>query len=290
MELGFSTMNNLHDPAPGDLARALEDRGFDSLWLGEHAHIPAVRHTPYPAGGDMPELYKHMMDPFLSLTAAATATERLVVGTGVALPLERDLLTLANTVATLDHLSAGRFVFGVGVGWNEEELADHRPDIPWSKRYAALAEMIAALRVLWTEEEASFGGEWFAFDRAWSFPKPRQRPYPPVYFGTNGPVGVRHTVAWADGWTPVGVDRAAMERTVERFRALGAEAGRDEIPITVAVFGDPNPDTLRHYAELGIERAVIGANRTGWDDPATILPFLDRHTPLVPELRGAANP
>ena len=155
MELGFTTMNTPEDVGPADLARTLEDLGFTSLWIGEHSHIPASRQTPYPAGGDLPPAYRRMMDPFLSLLAAAQATTSLRIGTGVALPLEHDVFQLAKTVTTLDHLSGGRFDFGVGVGWNVEQLADHRPDIPWRARYQALAECVAALRVLWCDEDAA---------------------------------------------------------------------------------------------------------------------------------------
>lgn len=285
MELGFTTMNTPEDPAPGEMAAALEARGYDSLWIGEHSHIPAVRATPYPAGGDMPMQYTRMMDPFLSLLAAANATSSLLVATGVALPLERDLFALAKSVATLDHLSGGRVIFGVGVGWNEEELADHRPDLPWSKRYRALDEAVAALRALWTEEEASFDGEWFSFDRAWSFPKPVQRPHPPVYCGAGGRIGTAQAVAWGDGWAPMDIALGDVAKRIDRFRADVAAAGRDEVPITIVTFGDPDPDTLRSYRDLGVERAVIGASRTGWDDPTSTYPFVDRYAALVDDLR-----
>lgn len=284
MELGFTTMNTPEDPPPGELAAALETRGFDSLWIGEHSHIPAERTTPYPAGGDMPMQYTRMMDPFLSLLAAANATSSLLVATGVALPLERDLFALAKSVATLDHLSGGRLIFGVGVGWNREELADHRPDLPWSKRYRALDEAVAALRALWSDDEASFHGEWFSFDRAWSFPKPVQRPHPPIYCGAGGRIGTAQAVAWGDGWAPMDIALGDVAKRIDRFRADVAAAGRGDVPITLVTFGDPDPDTLRSYRDLGVERAVIGASRTGWDDPATTYPFIDRYAALVDEL------
>lgn len=284
MHLGFTSMNTVDDPAPDELARALEDRGYDSFWIGEHSHIPASRATPYPAGGEMPEQYTQMMDPFLSLTAAAGATTSLRVATGVALPLEHDLFALAKTVSTLDHLSGGRVIFGVGVGWNEEELADHRPDIAWRHRYRALAEAVAALRSLWTEDEASFHGRWFDFDAALAFPKPLQRPHPPVYCGAGGPIGTAQAAEWGDGWAPMDVALGDVAKRVDRFRRKVSDAGRDDVPITLVTFGDPDPEVLRRYRDLGIERAVIGASRTGWADPATTYPFLDTYAALIPEL------
>ena len=284
MQLGFTSMNTPEDPPPDELARALEDRGYDSFWIGEHSHIPASRRTPYPAGGEMPEQYTRMMDPFLSLVAAAGTTETLLLATGVALPLEHDLFALAKTVSTLDHLSGGRVVFGVGVGWNEEELADHRPDVPWRHRYRALTEAVAALRVLWTDERASYHGRWFSFDAAWSFPKPVQRPHPPVYCGAGGRIGTAQAVEWGDGWAPMDVALGDVAERTRRFRHDVAEAGRDDVPITLVTFGDPDPEVLRRYRDLGVERAVIGASRNGWADPTTTYPFLDTYAKLIPGL------
>ncbi len=286
MELGFTYMNTPEDLGAGELARALEDRGFTSLWIGEHSHIPASRQTPYPAGGDMPEPYRRMMDPFLSLLTAAAATTSLRVGTGVALPLEHDLFALAKTVTTLDRLSEGRFDFGVGVGWNVEELADHRPDIPWASRYRALAECVDALKHLWCDEEPEHHGRWFDFGPVWSDPKPLQVPHPPVVGGMAGRLGTEHAIAWADEWMPVDIALGNVAKRVTRFRAAVADAGRSPMPIVVTAWGDPAPDTLRAYRDLGIERAVLGAARTGWDEPATTMGFIDRYAPLVPDLAG----
>src|ERR1700730_16999604 len=199
MRLGFVSMNTPGDLAPDTLARQLEGRGYDSLWVGEHSHIPVSRLTPYPTGGEMPDQYKQMMDPFLTLLLAATGSDHLLLGTGVALPLEHALLALAKTVSTLDQLSGGRLLFGVGVGWNEEELANHRP-VRWAQRYRALSEWVAALRSLWCDHESECHGEFYDFDPVWSFPKPLQHPHPPVLCGTGGRVGTREAVAWADGW------------------------------------------------------------------------------------------
>jgi probable F420-dependent oxidoreductase len=283
VDLGFTTMNTPEDPAPDVLARALEERGYESLWMGEHSHIPASRRTPYPTGGDMPDQYRRMMDPFISLTVAAGATTRLRLATGVALPLEHDLFALAKTVATLDRVSGGRVLFGVGVGWNEEELADHTP-IPWASRYQALAECVAALRALWCDKEAEFHGRWFDFDPAWSFPKPMQHPHPPVICGAAGRLGTRHAVEWADGWAPMDVALGDVAKRLSRFREAVAAAGRDEVPVTIVTFGDPEPDTLKRYRDLGIARVVIGAARTAWEDPRSAMPFVDRYAGLTAEL------
>jgi len=285
VQLGFSSMNTPTDIAPDVLARELEARGYESLWMGEHSHIPASRRTPYPAGGEMPAPYKSMMDPYLSLLLAARASEHLLVGTGVALPLEHDLFALAKSVSTLDHLSGGRLLFGVGVGWNEEELADHRP-LKWNQRYRALGECIGALRALWCEEEAAFHGEFFDFEPVWSFPKPLQQPHPPVLCGTGGRVGTREAVAWADGWMPMDIALGDVGRKVARFREIAAEAGRDPaaIPISMVTFGDPDLATLARYRDLGVDRVVLGSARTGWDDPATTLPCLDAYAAMMPEL------
>ena len=288
MELGFSTMNTPEDVRPDVLARELEARGYTSLFVGEHSHIPVSRRTPYPTGGEMPDQYRRMMDPFVSLTMAASATERLQLGLGVCLVLEHHVLDLAKSVATLDLLSGGRVLFGVGVGWNAEELENHRPDITWAQRYRASEECVAALRSCWTDEASAFHGQFFDFDAVWSFPKPAQRPHPPVLLGTGGRLGTDHAVRWADEWMPMdialgGPHPNGVAKKVARFRELAAEAGRD-IPVSIVTFGDPTPETLHHYRELGIVRTIIGASRTGWNEPSTTMPFLDRFAPLIPEL------
>jgi probable F420-dependent oxidoreductase len=285
MELGFSTMNTLDDVPPGELGPALEARGYESLWMGEHSHIPVSRRTPYPAGGEMPEQYAHMGDPFISLTVAAVSTDRLRVGTNVSLPLEHDLFAFAKTVATLDQASGGRLQLGVGVGWNEEELADHTP-IPWRQRYRALAECVEALRALWGDEESEHHGRFFEFDAVWSFPKPHQRPHPPLLLGASGPLGQAHAIEWADGWAPMDAGLGDVPKRVERFRQACTEAGREPLPITIVTFGDPSPDALRAYRDLGIERAILGAAREGWADPGTTYPFIDRYAALVDDLAG----
>ena len=289
MHVGFTTMNTPDDVRPDVLAGELEQRGFESLWIGEHSHIPVSRRTPYPAGSEMPDHYRRMMDPFVSLAIAAHATTTLRLVTGVCLVLEHHVLDLAKTVATLDVLSGGRLLVGVGVGWNEEELANHRPDIAWRHRYRATEECIGALRACWTDEAAEYHGEFFAFDPIWIEPKPVQRPHPPVIFGGAGPLGVEHALRWADEWAPMDIALGNVARKVARVSDAAAAAGR-ELPITLVVWGDPTPATLRHYRDLGVHRIVLGAGRAQWEDPASAMPFLDRYTALVPELGAPPEP
>ena len=283
MKIGYTTMNTPADIAPRVLGPMLEDAGFDSIWIGEHSHIPVSRATPYPTGGDMPWQYTTMMDPFISLTQIGEHTTKLLLGLGVALPLEHDVLALAKTAATLDVLSNGRLQFGVGVGWNQEELANHS-SVKWSMRYRALAECVGALRSLWVDDESEFHGEYFNFDKVWSRPKPMQNPHPPIWFGAGGKLGSQHTIAWADGWMPLDVTLGDVTKRVNKFRQLSADAGRDDIPISMVAFGDPTLDTLLMYRDLGIERVIVGSGREGWEDPSGVPAFIDRYAKMRDQL------
>ena len=276
-------MNTPADIAPRVLGPMLEDAGFDSIWIGEHSHIPVSRATPYPTGGDMPWQYTTMMDPFISLTQIGEHTTNLLLGLGVALPLEHDVLALAKTAATLDVLSNGRLQFGVGVGWNQEELANHS-SVKWSMRYRALAECVGALRSLWVDDESEFHGEYFNFDKVWSRPKPMQNPHPPIWFGAGGKLGSQHTIAWADGWMPLDVTLGDVTKRVNKFRQLSADAGRHDIPISMVAFGDPTLDTLMMYRDLGIERVIVGSGRDGWEDPSGVPAFIDRYAEMRDQL------
>jgi probable F420-dependent oxidoreductase len=284
MQLGFSSMNTPEDLAPGELARALEERGFDSMWVGEHTHIPTSRVTPYPAGGEMPLAYRRMMDPYVSLAVAACASTTLLVGTSVALPLERDIIALAKTVATLDRLSDGRLLLGVGVGWNQEELATHR-DVPWAERYRALAECVAALTALWTEEEAEFHGEYYDFGPVWSEPKPVQRPRPPILCGMAGKLGTKHAVGWSDAWMPMDIALGNVAKKIGLFRAAALAAERPNPPITLVAWGRPSLERLLEYRALEVDRVVVGASRPDSEDRDSTLPFLDHYSAMISELR-----
>lgn len=283
MHLAISTMNLIHHFRPDELARAVEQRGFESLWIGEHPHLPAAGRVPYPSeDGVIPEPYRHMADMFVSLAMAAAATTTLRLATGVALILERDVFNMAKAVATLDQLSNGRLMVGIGVGWNSEEFENAAP-MPWNRRYAGMRECTSALRALWRDEIASHAGEWYSFDQVWSYPKPLQRPGPPIHVGVAGKLGIAHCVEWGDGWLPIDTGQKDFGNRLARFHALLAEHGRDPatVPVSIVAFADPTEAQLERYRELGIARVLI--NEAGRGRDAT-LAMLDRYAALVPRL------
>ena len=247
MHLGFSFMNTPFDPPVVELAKALEERGYESLWTGEHSHIPVEMNTPYPGGGELPEPYKCMQDPYVTLTAAAAVTSTLKLGTGIALLIERDVFSQAKTISTLDRFSGGRLMIGTGVGWCEEEF-NNVSSLPWNKRYGILRETVAAMRKLWTDQEAEFHGDYIDFDPVWCNPKPTQAGGPPIVFGAMGPMGLKHTAQWADGWMPVdlmlGDDIGAG---LDKFRQQVKKAGRkpEDVEITLQTLITPDLDTLK---------------------------------------------
>ena len=285
MHLGFSSMNTADDPAPDLLAKTLEEAGFESLWYGEHSHIPVARATPYPPGGDLPEPYKKMMDPYISLMAAASATNHLRLGTGIALLLERELLSQAKTIGTLDRLSDGRVLIGCGVGWNEEEFVN-ATSLPWKRRYLALKELVLAQRELFTSPEPEYHGELIDFDPVWFEPKPVQAGGPPVIFGAMGPLGVRHAAEWADGWMPVDVAMPDIKADIAAFRAQVSEFGRDPdaVEITLVVMAPVTSDLLKSYRDLGVHRCNIGVGMENWDKPDVVMPMIEEFSRLIPEL------
>jgi probable F420-dependent oxidoreductase len=285
MHLGFSSMNTADDPAPDVLARTLEEAGFESLWYGEHSHIPASRKTPYPAGGELPAPYRKMMDPYVSLMAAAAVTTRLKLGTGIALLMERELFSQAKTIATLDRLSGGRLLIGCGVGWNEEEFTN-ATRLPWGRRYLALEETVQAQRALFSEVEPAFHGELIDFDPVWFDPKPVQPGGPPVIFGAMGPLGIKHTARWADGWMPVDVALPDMRQAIADFRQLVRDYGRnpDDVEITLVVMSEVTADLLKSYRDMGIDRCNIGVGMQNWDKPEIVMPMIEEFSRLIPAL------
>ncbi len=285
MHLGFSSMNTADDPAPDLLASTLEEAGFESLWYGEHSHIPVSRKTPYPAGGELPAPYRKMMDPYVSLMAAAAVTRELRLGTGIALLMERELFSQAKTIATLDRLSGGRVLIGCGVGWNEEEF-NNATSLPWNRRYLALRETVAAQRALYSDPEPEYHGELIDFDPVWFDPKPVRREGPPVILGAMGPLGLRHAASWADGWMPVDVALPDVQQAIVDFRQLVRDHDRnpDDVEITLVVMSEVTSDLLKTYRDMGIHRCNIGVGMQNWDKPEMVMPMIEQFSRLIPEL------
>jgi probable F420-dependent oxidoreductase len=260
-----------------ELARAAEERGFESLWVPEHTHIPTSRRTPFPGGGQLPREYSHTLDPFVSLMAAAAVTTRLKVGTGICLLIERDTIVTAKEVASLDLLSNGRVLFGIGGGWNAEEMEHHGTE--FKTRFKMLREQVLALKEIWTRDEAKFQGDFVRFDPIWSWPKPVQKPHPPVLLGGESSYTLQRVVDFCDGWFPRG---RAAERILGGLKELSdraARAGRDMKTISTSVFGAPTDEaTLERYTEAGITRAILRLPAEGRD---TVLPLLDQWAKLI---------
>jgi probable F420-dependent oxidoreductase len=271
MNIGVMTFNTDYAIRIDELAREVEARGFESLFLTEHTHIPASRKSPWPGGPDLPQEYWHTLDPFVALSAAAMATRQLKLGTGICLVVERDPITLAKEVASLDFLSGGRFLFGVGGGWNAEEMAHHGTQ--FSQRWKILRERVLAMKAIWTQDEAEFHGEFVSFDRIWSCPKPIQKPHPPVLLGVNTPSARQRVIEYGDGWFPLAARAGDIPEGVADLRRRAAAAGRDPNALTVSVFGAPPEEgVLRSYAAGGVTRAIFGLPSAGRE---TVLPLLD---------------
>jgi probable F420-dependent oxidoreductase len=239
---------------PPELARMAEARGFESLLFPEHSHIPASRETPYPGGGELPPEYSRTYDPFVALTAAACASERIRIGTGICLIIQRDPIITASEVASLDKLSGGRFLFGVGAGWNVEEMANHGTDA--SKRFGIMRERVEAMKTIWSEDEATYHGRDVNFDRIWSWPKPQQQPHPPILVGGNGPKVIDRVIAFGDEWMPNRVEDDQMVEMIEELHRRGAEAGRPDIPVTImGMMRDP--ERIARFDRAGVHRAIF---------------------------------
>ena len=254
MDFGVSYFPTDEAIEPADLARMAEERGFESVFVTEHTHIPAGRDTPYPAGGELPREYFRIYDPFVSLATMAAATERIKVGTAICLLVERDPIITAKEVASVDRLSGGRMIFGIGAGWNLEEMANHGTDP--KLRFAILRERVEACKAIWTQEEASYHGEFVDFERIVGRPAPLQDRHPPVLIGGNGPTVHKRVLAYGDGWFPnrIPPDDAMIAR-VEELQRLGEQAGRGSIPVTLQI-PPRDPDVLREYERAGVTRAV----------------------------------
>lgn len=255
MKLGIATFVTDESMRIDDLARALEERGFDALFVPEHSHIPVSRESPYPAGGDLPHSYYRSVDPFVALGAAAAITQRLELGTGICLVVQRDPIHTAKMVATLDRISDGRFLFGVAPGWNREEMRHHGTDP--ATRTKLLEERVHAMRRLWSEEQAEFHGELVDFAPSYQWPKPVQPGGPPVLVGGMAPAALDRVLAYGDGWLPnlLGQEHQRFVAMLTELRRRAAEVGRS-VPVTL-LGAAPTPAVLAEYAGLGVERSLM---------------------------------
>jgi len=260
-----------------ELARAAEERGFDSLFLPEHTHIPKSRRTPFPGGGDLPKAYSHTHDPFVALSFAAAATRKILLGTGICLIPQRDPIVTAKCVASLDQLSNGRFVFGIGGGWNVDEMENH--GARYETRFKLMRERILAMKALWTEEEAAFHGEMVNFDAVWLYPKPMQQPHPPILLGGSSDYTLKRVVEFCNGWFPIARPGFKPKEAIERLRRVASAAGRDFSTLTISVFGAPADNAaLTEYRDAGIHRAVLPIPDLTRDE---IMGLLDKYSPLA---------
>ena len=253
MKFGVAIFPTHEVQSPGEIARMAEERGFECLLFPEHTHIPASRESAWPGGSELPAYYARTYDPFVACTAAAAATERLLIGTGICLVIERDPIVTAKEVASVDVLSGGRFLFGVGAGWNVEEMRNHGTDA--SRRFGVMRERIEAMKAIWAEDEASYSGRYVSFDRIWCWPKPAQKPHPPVMIGGNGARVLDRVLAFGDEWMP---NRMSDEDLAARIAELGvraSEAGRGRIPVTVVGF-PADAARIEALARIGVDRIV----------------------------------
>jgi probable F420-dependent oxidoreductase len=277
MHIGVTLFATDRTMSPVDLAREAEDRGFYSVYVPEHTHIPLSRRTPPPTGeAELPEEYKRTLDPFVALAAAASVTSKILLGTGVCLVAQREPIVTAKAIATLDHLSGGRVVLGVGVGWNEDEMESHGVD-PRARR-ARAREHVLAMERLWSDDVASFAGEHVRVPPSWSWPKPVQRPRPPILIGgAAGPTLFAHIAEYADGWMPHGGSGVAA--AVPALHAAARAAGRDPSSLRVVVFGAlPDEGKMARYVELGVHEVVLRLPAARRDE---VLPVLDRFTTWI---------
>jgi probable F420-dependent oxidoreductase len=277
MDYGVLMFATEYAIAPDELARALEERGFESLWLPEHTHIPASRQSPWPGGGELPREYWSTYDPFIALTAAAAATRRLKLGTGICLVIERDPIITAKEVASLDRLSGGRVLFGIGGGWNAEEMAHH--GTRFKTRWRLLRERVLAMKEIWTKDEAEFHGEFVSFDRIWADPKPLQKPHPPILMGGDGPTTFDRVVEFADGWMPIVRPGRSPVEKIPALRERLERAGRDPRSVPVSMcFVPPKKPALDAFQAAGVERASFGLPSEPRDK---VLPLLDAYAALI---------
>ena len=278
MQYGITTFPTDYSIPVTELARAAEERRLESLWVAEHSHIPVSRKSPWPGGGDLPKMYYDVMDPFVVLAAAAAVTRELKVATGICLVIQRDPIQTAKEVASLDRVSGGRFLFGIGAGWNAEEMANHGT-ADFARRFKLMRERVEAMKAIWTETKAEYHGEFLDFDPVYAWPKPMQQPHPPIHVGGGWPGAAKRAIAYGDGWLPIlGRDQDVV-KLAPRFREMAQQAGRDPVSLEISVYGvPPDRDTLLRLRDGGIDRAVFGVPSKGAD---AVLPLLDTYRELA---------
>ena len=273
MQFGAAIFFTDYSISPGDLGWALESRGFESLWAAEHSHIPLSRKSPWGGGGELPKQYYDVMDPFVTLTAAAAVTKKLKLGTGVCLVNQRDPIQTAKLVASIDQISNGRFLFGVGNGWNQDEMENH--GTVFATRHKLVRERIEAMKAIWTQSKAEYHGEFVNFDPMMAWPKPVQKPHPPVIVGGAFPYSARRAIRYGDGWIPHASrgTYAEIADMLPEFRKMATEAGRDPASIETTVWAPkPDADLMKRYQDLGVKRVVFNLESEKAD---TILPVVD---------------
>ncbi|MGI9325072.1 MAG: LLM class F420-dependent oxidoreductase [Pseudomonadales bacterium] len=275
MEIGIFSFSTDYSMPVDQLAVAVEERGFESLWVPEHTHIPASRETPYPFDGGLPKEYSHTLDPFVALAIAAGVTQKIKLCTGICLAIEHQALTLAKTVATLDHVSNGRVILGLGAGWNREEMENHGTQ--FDTRFRRLEEQMQALTEIWTQEEATFHGEFENFDRVWSWPKPLQSPRPPLILGGETDHTLRRVAKYADGWLPRISSAKKLQDSIVKLHGFAKDAGRDPVRLSVSAFAPPL-SMVESLRDTPVDRAVL------WVPPDSAqksLELLDRYADVL---------
>jgi probable F420-dependent oxidoreductase len=277
MKIGFYYFATDYSMPVVDVARALEERGYESLFLPEHTHIPVNRRSPWPGGAELPRQYSHTLDPFVGLGAAAAATKTLRLGTGICLLTERDPIVTAKEVATLDLVSNGRFDFGIGAGWNAEEMENH--GTRFDTRFRVMVDRAKAMQAIWTQDEAAYQGEFTAFEPLWSWPKPVQKPHPPILLGGETKHTLRRVMEFCDGWFPRGRSFGDPAAEMKRLRSFADEAGRDIRTVSTTLFGaEPDAGYLDKCRAAGVNRALLALPPEGRD---TVLPVIDKYSAFL---------
>ncbi len=281
MDFGASIFFTDYSITPVELGPAMEARGFESLWAPEHSHIPTSRRSPYPGGGDLPKPYYDVLDPFVTLTAAAAVTKRLMLGTGICLVIQRDTIQTAKLVASLDQISGGRFLFGIGGGWNAEEMEDHGTE--FATRFKKMREQIEAMVQIWTRSKPEYHGEFVKFDPMMTWPKPVQKPHPPVIVGGAFPHAARRAIRYGQGWIPI-AGRGDVIDQIPEFRKMAQEAGRDPATLPISMFSAKEDlDTLKRFRDLDVARVTVALPSS---PAADVLPILDRWAELRVKVNG----